>query len=207
MDKLSRISLSILCHLVGEIKNCVVDLFNNSYINREVLVCLNQALDSISFHLDQMLLCTQFGQQFVRMPAFLLVFVLTANSVHQAASEVYIDGSKALKRDVGEGVVYANFAAHKFRSLNLVPLVSTSVKDTRECGKLCVDHSSCFSTNLAAFRDQDGKIICELLPSDKYNNSNKLIDNTTFHHFSIKVRPPANIHVSGLIFAQLIPAR
>jgi len=59
MDKLSRISLSILCHLIGEINHCVVDLFNNSYINREVLVCLNQALDSISFHLDQMLLSSQ----------------------------------------------------------------------------------------------------------------------------------------------------
>jgi len=128
------------------------------------------------------------GQQFVRMPAFPLLFVFTAHLVNQAASEVYIDGSKALKRDAGEGVGYANFAAHKFRSLNLVPLVSTSVKEPRECGKLCVDHSSCFSTNLAVFRHQDGKIICELLPSDKYNNSDKFIDNATFHHFSIKVR-------------------
>lgn len=119
---------------------------------------------------------------FPRAVILLLVFTV------QAAIEVYIDASQALKRDAGEGVAYANFAAHKFRSLNLVPLVSTSVKEPRECGKLCVDHSSCFSTNLAAFRDQDGKIICELLPSDKYNNSDKFIDNATFHHFSIKVR-------------------
>ena len=112
--------------------------------------------------------------------------------VHQAASEVYIDASKALKRDVGEGVAYANFAAHKFCYLNLPPLVSALVTEPQVCGKLCVDHSSCFSTNLAAFRDQDGKMICELLPSDKYNNSNKFIENATFHHFSIKVRPPSN---------------
>ena len=38
----------------------------------------------------------------------------------------------------------------------------------------------CFSTNLAAFGDQDGKIICELLPSDKYNNSDKFIENAAF---------------------------
>ena len=125
--------------------------------------------------------------------AFVLGF--TAHLVNQAASEVYIDGSKALKRDAGEGVAYANFALHKFRYLNVTPLVSASVKELRECGKLCVDHSSCFSTNLAAFRDQNGKMICELLPSDKFNNSNEYIANATFHHFSIKVRPLFNNQV------------
>ena len=125
--------------------------------------------------------------------AFVLGF--TAHLVNQAASEVYIDGSKALKRDAGEGVAYANFALHKFRYLNVTPLVSASVKELRECGKLCVDHSLCFSTNLAAFRDQNGKMICELLPSDKFNNSNEYIENATFHHFSIKVRPLFNNQV------------
>jgi hypothetical protein len=123
---------------------------------------------------------------FARAEIVLLVF--TAHLVNQVASEVYIDGSKALKRDAGDGVAYPNFAAHKFRYLNLAPLVSTSVKEPREYSKLCVDHSSCFSTNLAAFRDQDGRIICELLPSDIYNNTNKFIDNAAFHHLSIKVR-------------------
>ena len=117
-----------------------------------------------------------------------ILLVFTAHLVNQAASEVFIDGSKTLKRDAGEGVAYANFALHKFRYLNVTPLVSASVKELRECGKLCVDHSSCFSTNLAAFRDQEGKMICELLTSHKYNNSTKFIDNATFHHLSIKVR-------------------
>ena len=122
------------------------------------------------------------------MEAFPLVPVFITISLYQAASEVHIDGSKALKRDAGEGVAYANFAAHRFCYLNLAPLVSALVTEPRECGKLCVDHSSCFSTNLAAFRDQDGKMKCELLPSDKYNNSNKFTDNATFHHLSLKVR-------------------
>ena len=118
----------------------------------------------------------------------MILLVFTPHLANQAASEAYIDGSKALKRDAGEGVAYANFAVHKFRYLNSAPLVSTSAKEPRECGKLCVDHSSCFSANLAAFRDQDGKMICELLPSDKYNNYDKFIDHQTFHHLSIKVR-------------------
>ena len=125
--------------------------------------------------------------------AFVLGF--TAHLVNQAATEVYIDGSKALKRDAGEGVAYANFALHKFRYLNDTPLISASVKEPRECGKLCVDHSLCFSTNLAAFRDQNGKMICELLPSDKFNSSNEYIENATFHHFSIEVRPLSNNQV------------
>jgi len=49
-----------------------------------------------------------------------------------------------------------------------------------------VDHSSCFSANFAAFFNE-GKIFCELLPSDKYNNSDKFLDNAVFHHLSIKV--------------------
>ncbi len=128
------------------------------------------------------------GIQFLRVEVFLLVF--TAHLVYQVVSKVYIDGSKALKRDAGDGVAYANFAAHKFRSLNLASLDVALVKEPRECGKLCVDHSSCFSTNLAGFRDQDGKIMCELLPSDKYNNSDKFVENSTFHHLSIKVSKP-----------------
>ena len=124
---------------------------------------------------------------FARAMILVLVFI-TAHLANQAANEVYIDGSKALKRDAGEGVAYANFAVHKFRYLNLAPLLSASVTESRECGELCVDYSSCFSANLAAFRNQDGKIICELLPGDKYNNSNKFTGHQTFHHLSIKVR-------------------
>ncbi|KAJ7377089.1 hypothetical protein OS493_030683 [Desmophyllum pertusum] len=115
-----------------------------------------------------------------------LLVVVFALLVYQVVSQVYIDGSKALKRDAGDGVAYANFAAHKFRYLNLAPLISALVTEHRECAKLCVDHSSCFSTNLAATRDNKGRIKCELLPSDKYNNSNKLLDSAVFHHLSIK---------------------
>ena len=107
---------------------------------------------------------------------------------HQATSDVYVDGSKGLERPKsGNGVAYANFATHKFRHLNITPLVSASVKNIRECGKLCVDHPSCFSANFAAFFHEEGKIFCELLPSDKYNNSEKFLNNKVFHHLSIKV--------------------
>ena len=101
---------------------------------------------------------------------------------------MYIDDFKTLKRDAGEGVAYANFVLHEFRYLNVTPLLSASVKESLECSFLCVDHSSCFSTNLAAFGDLEGKIKCELLQSDKYNNSNKFVESAVYHHLSIKVR-------------------
>ena len=40
-----------------------------------------------------------------------------------------------------------------------------------ECGLVCVNIPSCFSYNLAAFHDVVDKLLCELLPSDMYNNS------------------------------------
>ena len=110
-----------------------------------------------------------------------------ASVVYKAKCEVYVDGTKGLKRNSGQGVAYANFAAHKFHYLNISPLLSVSVNEFRECGKLCVDHLLCFSFNGAVFRDMEGKILCELLPSDKYNKSSEFASSQIFHHFSIKV--------------------
>ncbi|KAL9972050.1 hypothetical protein ACROYT_G018289 [Oculina patagonica] len=117
----------------------------------------------------------------------ILTVVVFINLIHRAESEVYVDGNKALKRDSRIGVAYANFVAHKFSRLDLVPLVSALVQEIRECGKLCVDHVSCYSFNLAAFRDNvERKILCQLLQSDKYNTSSMFGPSPIFHHFSIK---------------------
>ena len=99
---------------------------------------------------------------------------------------LHVDGTRSLKRNAGDGVAYAKLTVHKFRYLNLTTLMSASVKNLGECGKLCIDHSSCFSTNQAAFPDQGGWILCELLSSDRYNNSEKFLENAVFHHLSIE---------------------
>lgn len=123
---------------------------------------------------------------------FIQVGVLTcgifAHLSYPVVSEIYADGSKGLKRDSRLGIAYANFMAHKFSRLNITPLVSTLVKEIKECGKLCVDHFSCFSFNYAAFRDNvERKILCQLLQGDKYSKSNMFEPSPGFHHFSIKV--------------------
>ena len=47
--------------------------------------------------------------------------------------------------------------------------------------------SRVLSLNLAAFHDINGKVLCELLPSDLYNNSDNLVPSQSHHHYSIAV--------------------
>lgn len=128
--------------------------------------------------------------QFRRPSTIVFVIGFLASVVFKAKCELRVDGTKVLKRLGGHtsnGVAYANFAAHTFHYLNTTPLLPVSVNKFAECGKLCVDHFLCFSFNVAVFRDAERKIFCELLPSDKYNESSKFSSSQIFHHFSIKV--------------------
>ena len=81
----------------------------------------------------------------------------------------------------------------EFSYLNITSLAADLVEDQSDCGFGCLETSSCFSYNLAAFPDINAKLLCELLPSDKYNNSDKLVPSNVFHHYSIAV--------SGLSFS------
>ena len=94
---------------------------------------------------------------------------------------------KSISRGVHNGIAFANFKAHKFSYLNITSLGTDYVLSGKECGVACVNIASCFSYNLASFYDINGRILCELLPSDKYNNSDKFVSNQYFHHFSIVV--------------------
>ena len=85
-------------------------------------------------------------------------------------------------------LAYHNFRVNKFFYLNISSLATDLIEDESECGFACLESSSCFSYNLAAFPDTIGKLLCELVPLDKYNNSDKLAFNQFFHHFSIPVR-------------------
>ena len=94
---------------------------------------------------------------------------------------------KPLSRGTGKGMAYVNFKTHKFSYLNITTIGSDYVGKGSECGFACVNIPSCFSFNLAAFHDINGKVLCELLPSDLYNNSDKLVPSQSHHHYSIAV--------------------
>ncbi|XP_078368265.1 uncharacterized protein LOC144652108 [Oculina patagonica] len=113
---------------------------------------------------------------------FIYLFVKTSKG-----TPAVIDArGKALSREAQNGVAYANFKGHKFSYLNITPLGTDLVPQSSQCGTACVNIPSCFSFNLAAFSDINGKLSCELLPSDKYNNSDKFVASQFYHHFSIR---------------------
>ena len=83
---------------------------------------------------------------------------------------------------------FVNFKQDKFSFLNVTALVKRVVADSLSCAFSCLDNLACFSFNVAAFPDKAGKFTCEILSSDKYNNSEGFLPSKTFHHFSIVVR-------------------
>ena len=99
-----------------------------------------------------------------------------------------IEANKAIRRKSSTlGVRYANFKKDTFFYLNISSLGSGLVESESQCGFACLETSSCFSYNMAAFPDVNGKHFCEVLPSDKYNNTKKFISSKHHHHFSIAV--------------------
>ncbi|XP_020625793.1 uncharacterized protein LOC110063178 [Orbicella faveolata] len=84
-----------------------------------------------------------------------------------------------------DAVSFINFNAYEFSYLNITNIGSELVQSDTECGFACLGITSCFSYNLAAFSDINGKLLCELLPSDKFNNSDNFTSSPFYHHFSI----------------------
>ena len=114
---------------------------------------------------------------------FAILFLPLASS---AAEQVHY--AKGLQRDRAKlGIAYANFIDHKFHYLNASQIGSALVSTFIDCSVACTKTVSCFSFNLAASPDIDGKLWCELLATDKYNASDKFQVNQFFHHYSIYV--------------------
>ena len=86
-----------------------------------------------------------------------------------------------------EDVSVINFKVEEFSYLNITRLGLEHVLNGTECGFACLGITSCFSYNLATFSDINGKLLCELLPSDKFNNSDNFTASPFYHHFSISV--------------------
>ncbi|XP_068704326.1 uncharacterized protein [Montipora foliosa] len=125
------------------------------------------------------------------MKASLLILIIfisyvVATEIGSKPSISEKKAGKAISR--GEphiGVSFVNFKEDKFFYLNITILGYSHVDWMPQCSFACLETPTCFSYNLAAYPDINGKLLCELLPSDKYNNSDKFISNESFHHFSI----------------------
>jgi len=93
--------------------------------------------------------------------------------------------SEGLSGRSSDGLSFINFKPDEYLYLNITSIGSNLVQDGSECGFACLEIPSCFSYNLAAVPDINKKKLCELLPSDKYNNTDKFIASPVFHHFSV----------------------
>lgn len=82
---------------------------------------------------------------------------------------------------------FALFLDHFFHVLVEPEFESSLVADRYVCLLRCLKEQRCFSTNIAAIPDLNGKHICMLLPTDKYNASNSFGPSQHFHHYSLKV--------------------
>ncbi|KAM7430000.1 hypothetical protein ABFA07_019239 [Porites harrisoni] len=93
-------------------------------------------------------------------------------------SEAFSEGS------MGD-FLYVNFVINEFSRLNITSIGRNLIQEEDDCAFACLKIPSCFSYNLATFPGVNGKFLCELLSSDKYNNSDKFITSKEFHHFHI----------------------
>ena len=107
------------------------------------------------------------------------VFAVHSFSRHGA----HCDGNFERSSDI----FYANFARHLFQYLNVTKLGVYLGGKIIDCAEMCIGNFRCFSFNVAANSDAHGHLVCELLASDKYNHSDKLVPHADFHHYSIQV--------------------
>ena len=119
--------------------------------------------------------------------SFSLIFCAFMISPIFVFSELKEPDKVVSRNGPNRGVSYVNFVEEKFSYLNITALGGDFVDNMPECSFACLDTPSCFSFNLGATPDIHDRFPCELLPSDKYNNSDQFGHSNIFHHFSIAV--------------------
>ena len=97
------------------------------------------------------------------------------------------DDAVSLSREQNKRLKYALFKDHLFYALLVPTITTTSFTTGKHCLLQCLKNEKCFSTNIGTFPGPDGNFTCELLPTDKYNASEKFQANHSFHHYSIMV--------------------
>ena len=120
------------------------------------------------------------------------VFLLSASTFIYFTCNIFdqslcYTSQTGLQRDPNNNFRFALFKDHLFHVLDVPRVEGVTVQTWRHCLLRCVKNEQCFSTNIGAFSLSNGNVSCELLPTDKYNASEKFKANHTFHHFSIVV--------------------
>ena len=90
--------------------------------------------------------------------------------------------------DVPDGIlVYANFFPFPHHKLNSTPIESRTVYGEQDCIAACTESSQCRSLNFRTVPGANGKFLCQLLDTDKFNLSESFNASLDFHHHSFTV--------------------
>jgi len=116
------------------------------------------------------------------LKAFLLIPLMAF--LDAVAFEVKVPENAISRGGPSDALSYANFKKDEFSYLNITSLGEDLVDHMPECSFACLKTPPCFSFNIEASPNSNNKLLCELLPSDKYNNTDKFNHSDTFHHFS-----------------------
>ncbi|CAH3108188.1 unnamed protein product [Pocillopora meandrina] len=92
--------------------------------------------------------------------------------------------AKNFRRDGEKGVNYAHFVKNPFQGLNATAVASLMVIQLRDCTYHCINHKECYSINFARV-SFDRRHRCELLNTDKFRSSDKLVYTDSFDHYHI----------------------
>ncbi|XP_058967421.2 uncharacterized protein [Pocillopora verrucosa] len=116
----------------------------------------------------------------------LLVCFLRCLHTSQGYKKVWTFSNKGLYQESSDEMWMMNMVEETFSYLNISKINSAEVQNNGECAFACLKEPMCFSYNLEASASKTGTRVCELLPSDKYNNSDEVIISQKFHHYSIQ---------------------
>ena len=109
------------------------------------------------------------------------LFVFCSSYIEVSSKE------KTLQRDTTKRLHYVIFKDHLFYALD-GKRIETGFAETKEhCLLKCVKNQECFSTNIGVDSGPDGRVLCELLSSDRYRSSGNFRQSSVFHHYSIPV--------------------
>ncbi|XP_066023558.1 uncharacterized protein [Pocillopora verrucosa] len=116
----------------------------------------------------------------------LLVCFFRCLHTSQGYKKVRTFSNKGLHRESSDEMWLMNMVEETFSYLNISKINSAEVQNDGECAFACLNEPMCFSYNLEASASKTGTRVCEMLPSDKYNNSDEVIISQKFHHYSIQ---------------------
>ena len=93
--------------------------------------------------------------------------------------------------DVSNGILsFANLFSFPNYLLNATPFESLFVYGEQDCLQACTENPRCRSLNFKEGSQLHGKLLCELLDTDKFKSLKLFVASSDSHHFGVTVSTP-----------------